>query len=400
MMKKRIILPALVFTFLAVFGCEAYVEGPRTAPAWHPASVVEISFFYDSLAPYGDWLWVDPWGWVWTPWDVEPGWRPYTRGHWVWTSLGWTWVSDWPWGWAPFHYGRWTYDLYHGWIWIPDRVWAPAWVAWRSGHGWIGWAPLPPGARWQIGIGLDLGGVDLTLGIVHHSWSFVHERHFLEPRVWRHLEPLPRNAHRLRETEDRTRYEEVDRQVAVRGIGVEEIERSAGSVRRYPVEDVAKPPRGVVGGAAPVERPPARQAEPGRAPAREGTPPAAEGAPPAAEEGAPPQPPPSLDRQPAERRTAAEQRALRAWEEQQRQRLDEEQRQERRQKPPSETVVELERRQQEERRAFEKEVEREKQLVENRRDRRAQEQAKAKESAKEPAKERKPKPKKPPERER
>ena len=367
---KRNILLILAFMLLGAFGCAAYVEAPLAGPAGHhPESAIEISLFYDSLAPYGDWFWVDPWGWVWTPWDVEPGWRPYTHGHWAWTALGWAWVSDEAWGWAPFHYGRWNYHSHHGWIWVPDTVWAPAWVAWRSGNGWIGWAPLPPDARWRAGIGLDLGGVDLSLGIVPHGWCFVHERDFREPRIWRHLEPLPRHQHLLRDTADRTRYEEVDRRVAVRSIPVEEIERNAGPVRRIPLETLRKPP---------AAKPPAVVRPP-------------------AQEGAPAQPPPSLDKEPPERRTAREQRELRAWEREQRERLDRAQVQERRQPPPDEiAAVERERRQQEERRALQKEVERERQLVENRRERRAV-QVKEKDKDKPKVQEKPRKPAKPPE---
>ena len=30
------------------------------------------------------------------------------------------------------------------WIWVPGIEWAPTWVTWRVGGGYIGWAPLPP----------------------------------------------------------------------------------------------------------------------------------------------------------------------------------------------------------------------------------------------------------------
>ena len=35
-------------------------------------------------------------------------------------------------------------DTDYGWIWVPDIEWAPAWVYWRVGGGFIGWAPCPP----------------------------------------------------------------------------------------------------------------------------------------------------------------------------------------------------------------------------------------------------------------
>lgn len=108
---------------------------------------VEVSFqtFYDDLAPYGQWIDDPQYGYVWVP-DVDADFRPYyTDGQWVMTDYGNTWVSNYPWGWAAFHYGRWTYDDYYGWIWIPGSEWGPAWVNWREGYGYYGWAPLGPG---------------------------------------------------------------------------------------------------------------------------------------------------------------------------------------------------------------------------------------------------------------
>jgi hypothetical protein len=353
----------LAFALLGTLSCAAYMEVPATGPAWQGGGEIELSVFFDALSPYGDWLWVEPWGWVWTPWDVEPGWRPYTHGRWVATPLGWTWISDWAWGWAPFHYGRWSYDSFHGWIWIPDRVWAPAWVAWRRGPGWIGWGPLPPQARWRVGIGLDLGGLDLGIAIVEHGWCFVPERDFLDRRLPRRLAPLPRHGHLLRETRDATRYEEVERRVAVRSIEVEEVERLLGAVRRYRIEDVEKPPRAgdaVEREAVRIYRPEVREGAAGRTRERS--------APPPAPEVKPQQPPP-----------AREQRELRAWERDQIERLEREHQQERNQPPAQEKPAEVQQRQQEERRALEREVEREKKLLENRRERRAKEKAVEKE---------------------
>jgi hypothetical protein len=110
--------------------------------------------FYDNLQNYGTWVQDDQYGNVWIP-DVDGDFRPYaTNGYWVQTDYGTTWVSDYPWGWATFHYGRWRYDDYYGWEWIPGHEWAPAWVTWRQGAGYYGWAPMQPG----ISISITLGG--------------------------------------------------------------------------------------------------------------------------------------------------------------------------------------------------------------------------------------------------
>jgi hypothetical protein len=53
-------------------------------------------------------------------------------------------VSDEPWAWACYHYGWWFYHPHYAWVWVPGIEWGPAWVSWRAGSGYIGWAPLPP----------------------------------------------------------------------------------------------------------------------------------------------------------------------------------------------------------------------------------------------------------------
>jgi len=222
-------------------------NGPRTAgPGWSggpaPDAAVGVRFFYSDLSPYGDWITVERLGWVWVPWDMPAGWRPYTYGRWVYTTYGWTWVSDWSWGWAPFHYGRWTWQPRFGWVWVPGTVWAPAWVAWRTGPGWIGWAPLPPEVSWRAGIGLDLGAIDLNVSIGTTWWVFVDDRSFLEPRPWRHAYPAARNDWFVHRTRNVTRYEDVDGHAVDRGVPLGDLERSLGrAVPRYRVEEAPAP---------------------------------------------------------------------------------------------------------------------------------------------------------------
>jgi hypothetical protein len=103
----------------------------------------------------GSWMPGTPYGAVWFPNNVDAGWAPYHRGHWVnHQPWGWVWVEDESWGYAPFHYGRWV--SYNGrWGWIPGPpaahpVWSPALVVFAGGiHvGGVGvsaWFPLGPG---------------------------------------------------------------------------------------------------------------------------------------------------------------------------------------------------------------------------------------------------------------
>lgn len=105
---------------------------------------VSYNDFYQDLSIYGQWIDDPKYGYVWSP-DEDGSFRPYfTNGYWVMTDYGNTWVSNYPWGWACFHYGRWTYDNYYGWLWIPGSNWGPSWVSWRYNEGYFGWAPLGP----------------------------------------------------------------------------------------------------------------------------------------------------------------------------------------------------------------------------------------------------------------
>lgn len=143
---------------------------PTYVSAAYPSSNVEIyvsseADFIEPLAPYGEWTVVASFGRCWRPRIAEVEWQPYTNGHWEWTDQGWYWVSDDPWGWATCHYGRWDRDEI-GWYWVPQTQWSPAWVEWRQGDGYVGWAPLPPSGRSQPR---------------PRAYVFVEERRFSEP---------------------------------------------------------------------------------------------------------------------------------------------------------------------------------------------------------------------------
>lgn len=123
------------FATSIVFGLALSGDASATPLARSAPLEVDIGFFYDGLAPYGDWVEVAEQGWVFVP-RVRHDWRPYTVGHWAWTEdYGWLWVSEEEFGWAVFHYGRWSWEPDRGWFWVPGYEWAPAWVAWRSGGG-------------------------------------------------------------------------------------------------------------------------------------------------------------------------------------------------------------------------------------------------------------------------
>ena len=101
-----------------------------------------IDHFYSELSGFGVWLQDEQRGFFWVSYE-DDGFRPYfTNGYWAMTEFGNTWVSYYPWGWATFHYGRWMYDGYYGWVWFPGTEWGPAWVQWISDKNFYGWRPL------------------------------------------------------------------------------------------------------------------------------------------------------------------------------------------------------------------------------------------------------------------
>ena len=101
------------------------------------SNVPSIDVFYNDLAPHGSWYDDPTYGWVFAP--PSPSYVPYSNGRWVYTDYGYTWVSADPFGWATDHYGRWVWA--NRWVWRPDTTWGPAWVQWRQGDGYVGWAP-------------------------------------------------------------------------------------------------------------------------------------------------------------------------------------------------------------------------------------------------------------------
>jgi hypothetical protein len=207
---------------------------------------VDVSYFYDELAPHGDWVEYQDYGWCWMPEDVPMTWRPYSHGHWIYTDYGWTWASYEPWGWATYHYGRWVFDPLYGWIWVPGTTWGPAWVAWRGGYDYMGWAPLPPQAGWSVSVGLQFGsGYDYYDAIPYQAWCFVPESQFLNTDLRSSYIPMDRVRSVLPRTRDYTRYRSRDGFAVNEGMPVSRVERNLGrNVPRLRVTDLMAPGRG------------------------------------------------------------------------------------------------------------------------------------------------------------
>jgi hypothetical protein len=163
---------------------------------------VSLNFFYDNLSPYGSWLEVSDYGYVFQPSLAVNnfGWRPYADGYWAYTDLGWTWVSYEDFGWATYHYGRWTELTDYGWVWVPGYEWGPAWVSWRTGGDYIGWAPLPPAAPRVYEGRVISGQVDIQFDIGPLCYNFVDIRYIGEPVLRERIIEPQRNVTIINQT--------------------------------------------------------------------------------------------------------------------------------------------------------------------------------------------------------
>jgi hypothetical protein len=166
--------------FLALAISVLFLPAPRQANG----AEVSVDFFYNNLSG-GSWVEVGDYGYCWQP-DVaanDPSWRPYTDGYWAYTDVGWTWVSYEDFGWATYHYGRWVRLSDYGWMWVPGRnlEWGPAWVSWRTGGAYIGWAPLPPEGEVVYEGRPITGQVDIEFDIGPAYYNFCDVRYIGEP---------------------------------------------------------------------------------------------------------------------------------------------------------------------------------------------------------------------------
>jgi hypothetical protein len=261
-MKKALWIVLLVL--LAAVGCAAYFASSDTGypqAAGGPygygqqpyGTDLDIDYCYNYLAPFGNWINLDPYGYVWCPRHMGYRWRPYSDGHWVWTDYGWTWISDFDWGWIPFHYGRWSWDDDCGWFWVPGTLWGPAWVTWRASDLYMGWAPIPPGI--EIRAGMDFGF--LAFRIPSHFWIFIGASHFLDRNCRPYVLPFERNVTIVNYTTIHNNFQFRNNRFVNEGIGVDVVRRvTRRDVPRYTLRDTREPGRPrVAGGEVQIYRP-------------------------------------------------------------------------------------------------------------------------------------------------
>lgn len=212
-MKRLIILAVVLFAMTSV---------TTEAKRFHHGVG---GYFYTELSPYGSWIEIDYGVVVWRPTILTIGWMPYRTGRWIWTYDGWYWDSYEPFGYITYHYGRWFYDDYYGWLWYPDYEWAPAWVEWRYDDYYIGWAPLSPYATFSISIGIHFTNVYYT---PYNHWHFVKFSHFCDPYVYNYYVG-PEYRYRIyNKTKYRTNYRYYDGRIQNRGVDVDFVRKRSG----------------------------------------------------------------------------------------------------------------------------------------------------------------------------
>ena len=216
-----------------------------TTPSPAPEPPVTVNYFYNTLSPYGSWVYVAGYGNCWRPTvcAYNPGWRPYCdRGSWVYSDCGWYWNSDYAWG-ATFHYGRWFQNPSMGWCWYPDTVWAPSWVTWRYSNNYCGWAPLPPGTACQSGVGIVYNGDNVSVGfgfgLGASCFTFVPTQYFCSPHPHNYCVPPAQVTQIYNNTTVINNFNVNNHTIVNHGIDVGSIaSRTHTPIRPVPVHDI------------------------------------------------------------------------------------------------------------------------------------------------------------------
>lgn len=117
---------------------------------------------------------------------------PYSNGQWVYTNNGWYFRARSEPEEITHHYGRWVYTPAMGWLWVPGRVWAPAWVDWREEEDYIAWTPVPPSVY-------IVNNVIITPPVYEERFVVVERRYFIEPDVYKYS--YKENKHKIKITE-------------------------------------------------------------------------------------------------------------------------------------------------------------------------------------------------------
>ncbi len=145
-------------------------------------------------------------------------------------------MSEEPFGWATYHYGRWVRLRRVGWVWVPGDEWAPAWVSWRTSKDYVGWAPLPPEARFDRRSGIR-NWADNHYDIGPDQYAFVPNNEFGSRRLRSSVVPVERNVTIVIETTNVTNITYANTTIVNHGPNYEEMRsRSRQPIERYRLE--------------------------------------------------------------------------------------------------------------------------------------------------------------------
>jgi hypothetical protein len=115
---------------------------------------------------------------------------PYNNGQWVYTDAGWYFKANTPQEDLTSHYGRWTQDPNLGWVWLPGKVWSPAWVEMRENDDYVAWAPVPPGTYIEK-------DVIIQQNINENRYTIVEKKQFIEPSVYKYRYQYVENKNKI-----------------------------------------------------------------------------------------------------------------------------------------------------------------------------------------------------------
>jgi hypothetical protein len=120
-----------------------------------------------------------------------------------------------------------------GWVWVPGYTWAPSWVVFSSGPGYIGWAPVPAYYSIGVSIGHSFCSPD--------QYVFVDSPNFMASRVRGYAVPVRRNRVLVQNTRIVNNIRVENQVVVNHGPSVRDVERWSG--RRIAARPIERVPR-------------------------------------------------------------------------------------------------------------------------------------------------------------
>jgi hypothetical protein len=157
-----------------------------------------------------------------------PVYMPYSNGQWVNSDAGWYYKAPTPAEEITSHYGRWAYNDRIGWVWVPGRVWAPAWVDYRENADYIAWTPVPPYVY------INNGVLDVPVIVDEDRYVIVEKRYYAEPEFHKYIYVENKNKVMIKEMTRINGVMVVNNTIINRGPDVSVIETMLGR----PVEKV------------------------------------------------------------------------------------------------------------------------------------------------------------------